>query len=94
MSVVVEGDVSVEGDEFEGLVESGQRHDLRSVEGEADIIEGRGDETAARDGAACVLVHKGLFQEEGSEESADGGNEEAEFGAFGSANTFMVNWMD
>lgn len=91
MPVVVEGDVSVEGDEFEGPVEGGQRHYLRSVKGEADIIEGRGDEAAGRDGTACVLVHKGLFEEEGSEESTNGGYEEAEFRAFGGATAFMVN---
>lgn len=88
MAVVVEGDVSVEGDEFEGS----QRHDLGCVEDETDVVEGGGDEAAGRDGAFGILVYEGLFEEEGSEEGANGGDEETELGAFGGARAFVADW--
>lgn len=62
------------------------------VEGEADIVKGRGDETAGRNGAACVLVHESFFEKKGGEEGTNGGDKKAEFGAFGGASAFMIDW--
>lgn len=54
MSVVVEGDISVESGELEGPI--GDGHDLGRVEDEAHIVEGGSNVSPARDVAFAILV--------------------------------------
>ena len=77
-AVFVEGDVPVEGDEFEG---GGDGEELSGVEGEADVVEGGGDEAARGDAAAGVLIGEGGGEGEGGEEVADCRDEMGELGA-------------
>jgi hypothetical protein len=44
---------------------------LGRVEDEPDVVEGGGDEAAAADEAACVLVFEGVLEVEFCEEGAD-----------------------
>lgn len=74
-AVIVEGDVSVEGDEVEAGP-ADEAEELRGVEDEADVVEGGGDEAAAADHAFCVLVFEGVFDGEPAEEGAGGRDEE------------------
>lgn len=40
----------------------------------------------------CVLVYESLFEKEGGEEGTNRGDKKAEFGAFGGASAFMIDW--
>lgn len=72
-AVFVEGDVAVESEELEAGSRMGthQVDDLRGVEDEADIVEGRGDEAARGNGADGVLDFEGFDEVEGGKESGD-----------------------
>lgn len=89
-AVVVEGDVSVEGDEVE-TGPADEAEELGGVEGEADVVEGGGDEATAADHAFCVLVFEGVFEREPAEERARGRDEEFQFGLARGGVAFMVD---
>lgn len=91
-AVVVEGDVSVEGDEVEAGP-ADEAEELGGVENEADVVEGRGDEAAAADHAFGVLVFEGVFEREPAEEGARGRDEQFQFGLAGRGVAFMVDCL-
>ncbi|GAB1210150.1 hypothetical protein APSETT445_008940 [Aspergillus pseudonomiae] len=67
-AVIVKGDISVEGHQIEaGGAKEAQ--ELRRVEDEADVIEGRGNKATPADEALTVLVLEGVFEGEGEERS-------------------------
>jgi len=65
---------------------------LSSVQGQADVVEGGGDEAPVADEAAAVLEDEGVVEVEGREEYADGGDEEFEFGVAVGAGFLVGDW--
>lgn len=75
LAVVVEGHITVERCELQVAV-GGDGHDLRRVQDEAHVVEGRGDEAPGADEALVVLVFEGGLKGEAGEEGPDRGDEE------------------
>lgn len=92
-AVVVEGDVTVEGDEVRTIVSAYEAQQLGGVENETDVVEGGGDEATAADDAGAVLPREGVFEVQGGEEGADGGDQQLELGFTGGADAGVVGMV-
>ena len=79
LPIIIERDIPIERDQLQRPV-LGQANNLGGVENQANVVEGRGNETARADPPALVLVYKCFLESEGREESADAGDEVFELG--------------
>lgn len=71
--VVVQGDITIKRGQLEGAPRHG--HELRRVEDEPHVVEGRGDVPPRRDVALAVLVLEGGLEGQAGEEGPRRGHE-------------------
>ena len=74
------------------LAIAAEAHELGTVEDQADVVEGGGDEAAGADSSAVVLEIESLLKLQRGKEDANTGDKQLQLGALLGATSLMVDF--